>query len=176
MISCFCRDPGRVSSIPRGQRQGSGDAQNVEAGREAQDLINVHLAHPDFPNESLAKSSITGMNALHVGHQGAQAKTKAGSGDFKILVSKSPSVTRSGCGRKSSSIANSFLHFPQTGLDSIRSAGILFRAPHCMHRNLNASCPGFSSTGRGVPHFPHFALAPFFRGGRDSSPRIESRK
>ena len=120
-----------------------------------------------FPLVSAANSSTIGVTAPQVGHQGAQANTSTGRGDFNTLTSKLPSVTIIGCGSYNSSVLSTDPHLPHLPPASTLSAGILFFAPHCVHRIWMASpaAASFRSVGRRVWHLPHLAATPIFSAG-----------
>lgn len=120
-----------------------------------------------FPFDSTPNWSTIGAIAPQDGHQGAQAHINTGSGDFKTVSSKLASVIMTGWGVNSSSVCSSVPHLPHLAAALSLLCGILFLAPHCVHRILKlcSGCALFSSVGISTWHFPHLAGIPIRSAG-----------
>jgi len=89
-----------------------------------------------LPFDSTPNWSIIGAMAPQVGHQGAHAHINTGSGDFKTMLSKLPSLIIMGCGVNNSSVFSFAPHLPHFAPAFNFVPGTLFLAPHSVQRIL----------------------------------------
>ncbi len=115
-----------------------------------------------LPLDSTPNWSIIGAIAPQLGHHGAQAHIRTGSGDFSTIFSKLPSDIIIGCGVKSSSVFNFDPHLPHLAPAFSLPAGTLFLAPQSVQRilYLASGSAAAGSVGNSVWHLPHLAAIP----------------
>src|SRR4030042_2091562 len=93
MISCFWIAPGKFSlSSPLSKTKICGTLRILYFEERFGFWSTFILPTLILLSESFAKSSITGMKALQLEHQGAQAQRSTGKGEFNTFSSKLASV------------------------------------------------------------------------------------